>query len=102
MDLWEYDNPLAHATPMGLVSVLAWVTQGRCGICHVKAGKDDACPRCGSSWRAGCGDDDVPWVEERAWMRCRTWFIHGAPVGLADEFLGRNHATVLWQGAAHD
>ena len=73
-----------------LVADLAWVAQGRCAACHVRLGDGSACPECGASWRAGCGDDGVPWLEKRSWMRCATWFIHGGLAGLAQDLLGVN------------
>ena len=79
---------------MRLVGDLAWVAQGRCAACHVRL-NGSACPECGASWRAGCGDDGVPWLERRSWMRCRTWFIHGPLADLALDFLGVNTAVPL-------
>ena len=78
-----------------LVADLAWVAQGRGAVCHVRLGDGSACSECGASWRAGCGDDGVPWLERRSWMRCRTWFIHGPLADLALDFLGVNTAVPL-------
>jgi hypothetical protein len=73
---------------MQIAGILAWVAQGRCGSCHVRLGDAGGCPRCGSSWRAGCGDDDIPWIQERSWMRCATLFIHGGAADIALDLLG--------------
>ena len=83
---------------MRLVGDLAWVAQGRCAACHVRL-NGSACPECGASWRAGCGSDGVPWLEKRSWMRCRTWFIHGAMAGLAQHLLGADTGrAAVWAG----
>jgi hypothetical protein len=84
-----------------VVGALAWVAQGRCAACHIPLGACSACRLCGASWRAGCGSDTVPWLEMRSWMRCRTWFIHGAMAALARDFLGADAGlAVEWELAA--
>ncbi len=94
--------PLCEGKPaIRLVGDLAWVAQGRCAACHVRLDDRSACPECGASWRAGSGSDAVPWLEKRSWMRCQTWFIHGAMAALALDFLGVDAGTAVeWAGSA--
>jgi hypothetical protein len=76
-------------TDLQKTAALAWVAQGRCAACHIRLSTDASCASCGSTWRTGRDSTGTPWLQERSWMRCATWFIHGGWADLALDLLER-------------